>query len=287
MLVVLGQFLHCWFVKLTGANLVPRHINCISLPRPTTNNIIICTCGKRKKLGVIIAMDGEVQNTRRKEERNSLNTQNVTKIWIKPWKEWIDRFHSCGQQLCKFIGTKESFYIRKEFNSHRIGLVHQNGRCFIVLVHQYGRRDVMWKTIYRSKSCHFSSLGLGQKNIYRPNEFRFATLFGWQIFMAGQVLIWLNVLWDPFIHQWSLVSNCARETPCTVEPRSTDTSLIWTPRYCGQFRLSQRGKAHTFSLKLTHLIRTLWHVPLVSILTGFHCSMVVWITERENFTTSC
>ena len=49
------------------------------------------------------------------------------------------------QQLCKFIGTKESFYIRKEFNSHRVGLVHQNGRRFIVLVHQYGRRDVMWK----------------------------------------------------------------------------------------------------------------------------------------------
>ena len=54
-----------------------------------------------------------------------------------------DRFHSRGQQLCKFIGTKESFYIRKEFNSHRIGLVHQNGRRFIVLVHQNGRRDVM------------------------------------------------------------------------------------------------------------------------------------------------
>ena len=55
----------------------------------------------------------------------------------------IDRFPSRGQQLCKFIGTKESFYIRKEFNSHRIGLVHQNGRRFIVLVHQYGRRDIM------------------------------------------------------------------------------------------------------------------------------------------------
>ena len=55
----------------------------------------------------------------------------------------IDRFHSRGQQLCKFIGTKESFYIRKEFKSHRIGLVHQNGRRFIVLVHQYGRREVM------------------------------------------------------------------------------------------------------------------------------------------------
>ena len=29
----------------------------------------------------------------------------------------IERFHSRGQQPCKFIGTKESFYIRKEINS--------------------------------------------------------------------------------------------------------------------------------------------------------------------------
>ena len=57
----------------------------------------------------------------------------------------IERFHSRGQHPCKFIGTKESLCVRKEFHSHRIGLRHQHGRCFIVLGHQYGRRDVMWK----------------------------------------------------------------------------------------------------------------------------------------------
>ena len=57
----------------------------------------------------------------------------------------IERFHSRGQQLCKFNGTKESVCIRKEFNSHRTSLEHQDGRRFIVLGHQYGRRDVMWK----------------------------------------------------------------------------------------------------------------------------------------------
>ena len=57
----------------------------------------------------------------------------------------IECFHSRGQHLCKFIGTKESVCTRKEFNSHRIGLGHQHGRRFIVLGHQYGRRDVMWK----------------------------------------------------------------------------------------------------------------------------------------------
>ena len=50
-------------------------------------------------------------------------------------KKSIKRFHSRGQHPCKFIGTKESVCIRKEFNSHRIGLGHQNGRRFIVLEH--------------------------------------------------------------------------------------------------------------------------------------------------------
>ena len=55
----------------------------------------------------------------------------------------IECFHSRGQHLCKFIGTKESVCIRKEFNSQRIGLEPQHGRRFIVLGHQNGRRDVM------------------------------------------------------------------------------------------------------------------------------------------------
>ena len=55
----------------------------------------------------------------------------------------IERFHSRDQHLCKFIETKGRVYIRKEFNSHRICLVHQHGRRFIVLEHQYGRRDFM------------------------------------------------------------------------------------------------------------------------------------------------
>ena len=55
----------------------------------------------------------------------------------------IERFHSRGHHLCKFIGTKENFCIRKESNSNRISLGHQHGRCFIVLWHQYGRRDVI------------------------------------------------------------------------------------------------------------------------------------------------
>ena len=55
----------------------------------------------------------------------------------------IECFHSRGQHLCKFIETKESVCIRKEFNSQRIGSGHQHGCRFIVLGHQYGRLDVI------------------------------------------------------------------------------------------------------------------------------------------------
>ena len=54
----------------------------------------------------------------------------------------IERFYSSGQ-LYKFIGTKESAYIRKEFSPHRICLEHQHGGRFIILEHQNERRDVM------------------------------------------------------------------------------------------------------------------------------------------------
>ena len=70
---------------------------------------------------------------------------------VKRRRVLTERFHSRDQHLCKFMGTKESVYIRKEINSHRTGLGHQHGRRFIVLEHQYARRDVMWK---RSKKRH-------------------------------------------------------------------------------------------------------------------------------------
>ena len=49
---------------------------------------------------------------------------------IPTWTGFMERVHSCVQEPCKFFGTKESVYIRKELNSHRIGLVCQHGRRF-------------------------------------------------------------------------------------------------------------------------------------------------------------
>ena len=70
----------------------------------------------------------------------------------RKWYQIIERFHSRSQHLCKFIGTKVSVCIRKEFTSHRTGLGHQHGPRFLVLGHQYGRRDEMWK-----HSIHWST----------------------------------------------------------------------------------------------------------------------------------
>ena len=57
---------------------------------------------------------------------------NLNILWC--FSQWLtERFHSLGQHLRKFIGTKESVCIRQEFNSHRVGLEDQHGHRFIVL----------------------------------------------------------------------------------------------------------------------------------------------------------
>ena len=48
----------------------------------------------------------------------------------------LERFHSRDQHLCKFIRTKQSVYIRKEYSSQKICLGYQHGRHFIVLEHR-------------------------------------------------------------------------------------------------------------------------------------------------------
>ena len=41
----------------------------------------------------------------------------------------IERFDPLDLHRCKFIGTKKRIHFKKEFNSHRVGLGHQYGRC--------------------------------------------------------------------------------------------------------------------------------------------------------------
>ena len=74
--------------------------------------------------------------------RNSIHSKcKHLEVCIK--KPVTPCFHSRGQHQCKFIGTKESVCIRKQFNSHGNGLGHKHGRRFTVLGDQYGYLDVM------------------------------------------------------------------------------------------------------------------------------------------------
>ena len=47
----------------------------------------------------------------------------------------IECFYSRSQHIRKFIETKESVFIREEFNSYRTGLGHQHGRRFISITY--------------------------------------------------------------------------------------------------------------------------------------------------------
>ena len=88
---------------------------------------------------IVISLSIDIDNFRRwLEIFKEIQTQKNLKIFLA-----IERFHSRDQHLYKFIETKGSVYIRKEFNSHRICLVHEHGRRFIALEHQYGHHDVM------------------------------------------------------------------------------------------------------------------------------------------------
>ena len=74
----------------------------------------------------------------------------------------IERFHSRDQHLCKFMGTKESVYIRKEINAHRIDLEHQHGCRFIVLGHHaiwppWSQVKTLYSGLYRAFSHDVTS----------------------------------------------------------------------------------------------------------------------------------
>lgn len=77
----------------------------------------------------------------------------------------MERFCSRGQHRVQIYCNKRQRLHKKEFNSHRIDSEHQRGPRFIVLVHQYGGRDVTVKMLYKkittlinSVSSHFKIL---------------------------------------------------------------------------------------------------------------------------------
>ena len=98
----------------------------------------------------------------------------------------------------QIYGTKESVFIRKELNSHRIGLLQQHGRRLIVLEHQHGSYDVMrmlsiWSVVESSsllpvgvnleaKYSTVGSLSQERHNI-RPESRNFIRIFWTCLFL--------------------------------------------------------------------------------------------------------
>ena len=69
----------------------------------------------------------------------------------------IDRFQSCGQQLCKLLGIKESFNMWQEFSSYRIFFVHKQGPRFIVLYTNMAADSLFCTQIWPSW-CHLKTI---------------------------------------------------------------------------------------------------------------------------------
>ena len=62
------------------------------------------------------------------------------------YKVSTDRFHTRGQQLWLFLGSKGKFYKRKEFNPQGTFLVHQYGRRLRIAVYtNMAAMRSMWK----------------------------------------------------------------------------------------------------------------------------------------------
>ena len=94
----------------------------------------------------------------------------------------IEHFHSRGQQPTKFVGTKESVHIRKEFNSHGIGLGHQHG-C----------RDVMWKHSIAKVSATSPLLLMCQAEDYWLVKQRVLLFYSWSIWITQSMFLDRNL----------------------------------------------------------------------------------------------
>ena len=50
------------------------------------------------------------------DQRNGISCHSITHLFARVLSS-VDRYRSHGQRRCKFLGTKDVFYVRKELNS--------------------------------------------------------------------------------------------------------------------------------------------------------------------------
>ena len=180
--------------------------------------------------------------------------------WHKPVNALMECFHSRGQHLCKYIGTKESVCIRKEFNSRRIGLGHQ-----------HGRRDVMWKHSILIKRISFWSMRRDINLllfIFRTN-FPEALFFGTYFSVTRFLRKCLPLIFT--LHRWllALVTAATNFSYCSCNKKMFPLFFFFISRprsLSPVFSLSFAGLLPTFSFALSLFllyIPNLWAWQLI------------------------
>ena len=109
-----------------------------------------------------------------------------TPIW-RTWrraKTFYRAFSLTWPAVMQIYWMSDSFYMRKMFNCRRTGLRHQHGPRFIVLGHQYGGRDVMWKPQYPNTNSADWSPCISVKNWFR--EF-----VCWSKLFPSVIILWI------------------------------------------------------------------------------------------------
>ena len=95
--------------------------------------------------------------------------------------------HSRDQRPYWSFETKGRFCIKIEFNSQKIGLLLQHGRCSFVLLLQHGYRDVMWTHsildfLFSKLSC-FQVLGpLAGSTLFTEDDFKLLENFDMDLY---------------------------------------------------------------------------------------------------------
>ena len=156
------------FFRLIINSLIIHKLSNLSSPLKS----VTCSCQTKNPGGVIwFQSEGSAGQPRRQSfslkkwvgTRLKYGADGISLHWYSLFKNFIlisilyikkiliECFHSRCQHLCKFIGTKESVCIRKEFNSHRIGLGHQHGRKRSQKRHCY---QLHWDTLFQE--CFWS-----------------------------------------------------------------------------------------------------------------------------------
>ena len=118
----------------------------------------------------------------------------------------IECFHSRGQHLCKFIGTKQSVCIRKEFNSHRQTAVIQLTLTLKMTTAQVVETSVTvnnnWTVLFRTTFTRTIKLNLLLKcSIYYINTNEIPNLFNLIVLFAVKGAIYcvaiVTVIFSP------------------------------------------------------------------------------------------